>query len=147
MATAWPGDETMTGSHERRGAVRVVITERLGGRARATLEVRLLDLSATGARIAHLDLLRPGVIYAFQLPPALGALPLSVRVVHSRVVGTEPSPAGERILRYESGVVFLGLTEEQRSTLERLIAQLVPDGKPPDRTPPGKRETNGGSPS
>ena len=137
----------MTGPQERRGAARVTISEPLGARARATLEVRLIDLSATGARIAHFDLLRPGVIYALQLSPALGTLTLSARVVHSRIVGTEPSPAGERILRYESGVVFVGLTEEQRTTLEQLVAQLVPNGKGPDGTPSGGRETNGGTPS
>ncbi len=137
----------MADSQERRGAARVTITEPLGARARATLEVHLLDLSATGARISHLDLLRPGVIYALHLSPALGTLALSVRVVHSQVVGTEPSPAGERILRYESGVVFVALTEEQRTTLERLVAQFVPNGKGPDGTPPGGRETNGGTPS
>ncbi len=126
----------MTGFQERRGANRVVISEPLGGRARPTLEVRLLDLSTTGARVAHRVQLRPGVTFALQLPPALSALALSVRVIHSRVVGTEPGPAGAQILRYESGVVFLGPTEEQQSVLQRLIAQRVPNGQDATQTPP-----------
>ncbi len=126
----------MTGLQERRGADRMIITEPLGGRARATLDVRLLDLSTTGARIAHRDQLRPGATFALQLPPTLDALALSMRVIHSRVVGTEPSPAGAQILRYESGVVFLGLTEEQRTVLQRLIAQRVPNGQDATQTPP-----------
>ncbi len=137
----------MTGFQERRGVARVVMREPLGGRARATLDVRLLDLSTTGARIAHRDQLRPGVTFALQLPPTLDALALSMRVIHSRVVGTEPRPAGAQILRYESGVVFLGLTEAQRTTLERLIAQLVPNGQDAAQTPPGEREANGDSDS
>ncbi len=126
----------MTGFQERRGAGRVAMREPIAGRARPTLEVRLLDLSATGARIAHREQLHPGVTLALQLPPALSLRALSVRVIHSRVVGTEPGPAGAQILRYESGMVFLGLTEEQRTVLHSLIAQLVPNGKDPAQTPP-----------
>jgi len=45
---------------ERRKGRRVKLPERPGGRIRATLSARLLDLSTTGARIEHHNMLRPG---------------------------------------------------------------------------------------
>ncbi|MBI2455525.1 MAG: PilZ domain-containing protein, partial [candidate division NC10 bacterium] len=84
----------MADTPERRRATRVVVSGRLGGRARAILDVRILDLSLTGARIEHLSPLRPGSPCAFELPTAIGSLVLSARVVRSTVIGNEPTPDG-----------------------------------------------------
>jgi hypothetical protein len=109
---------------ERRQAPRVPLTWRLAARARASLDVQLLDLSLTGARIEHTDLLRPGAVCAFELPSQLGSLALSTRIVWSHVIGGEHTEEGERRLRYQSGLVFVAVTPEQQaalgSTLERL---------------------------
>jgi PilZ domain len=110
---------------ERRRGRRVAIPGRPGGRVRATLEARLLDLGSTGARIEHHNLLRLGFSCTLELPPALGALVLSVRVVRSAVVGTEAGPSGERLLRYESGLAFLDLTADQQATLEGVLDRLA----------------------
>jgi len=110
---------------ERRRGRRVSIPGRPGGRVRATLEARLLDLGSTGARIEHHNLLRLGFTCTLELPPALGALVLSVRVVRSAVVGTETGPSGERLLRYESGLAFLDLTAAQQATLEGVLDRLA----------------------
>jgi len=118
----------MTNMKERRGAARVAVPGRVGSRVRATLEAHLLDLSITGARIEHHNLLRPGMACVIELPPALGSLSLSVRIVRSIVVGTEQGQTSERLLRYESGLAFVGITGEQRATLKAVLEQLTPEG-------------------
>jgi hypothetical protein len=110
---------------ERRRGRRVSIPERPGGRVRATLQVRLLDLGATGARIEHHNVLRPGFACTLELPAALGALVLAARVVRSAVVGTAKGPGGDQILRYESGVAFVDLTPAQQTTLEAVLDRLA----------------------
>lgn len=110
---------------ERRRGRRVPIPGRPRGRVRATLDARLLDLGPTGARIEHHNLLRPGFTCMLELPSTLGGLVLSVRVIRSAVVGTETGPAGERLLRYESGVAFVGLSAEQLAALEAVLNRLA----------------------
>ncbi|MGE5851106.1 MAG: PilZ domain-containing protein, partial [Candidatus Methylomirabilota bacterium] len=113
---------------ERRRVPRTPITGELGARARSTLDVRLLDLSTFGARIEHLDLLRPGSACTFELPPSIGALTLSARIIHSSVVGAAPTREGERKLRYQSGLVFTGITVDQQTTLEGALQKLTSIG-------------------
>ncbi len=114
----------MSAPVERRRTRRISIPGRPGGRVRATLEARLLDIGATGARIEHNNLLRPGFTCTLELPPTLGALVVTVRVVRSIVVGTETSPSGERILRYESGVAFVNVPAEQQAALDAILARF-----------------------
>jgi len=111
---------------ERRRVRRIPVDGRPGGRVRATLEARLIDLSAAGARIQHENLLRPGFACTFELPSDLADASLPVQVVRSVVVGAETGPAGERILRYESGLQFVGLTAGQRELLAGVLARLTP---------------------
>ena len=111
---------------ERRKGRRVQLPEHPGGRIRATLSARLLDLSATGARIEHHTLLRPGFTWTIELPATMGALILPARVVRSTVVGIEESPPGERLLRYESGVAFGELTVDQQAALETVLGRFAP---------------------
>jgi hypothetical protein len=114
---------------ERRKGRRVQLPERPDGRIRATLNARLLDLSTTGARIEHHNLLRPGFTCTFELPATMGALILPARVVRSTVVGAEKGPTGERFLRYESGVAFGELTVDQQAALETVLGRFPP-GEP-----------------
>jgi hypothetical protein len=109
----------------RRGR-RVTIAGRPGGRVRVTIEARLLDLSSTGARIEHSNVLRPGFQCTLEFPAALGPLVLPVQVIRSAVVGTEYTSGNERALRYESGVMFVGLSQEQREALDQVLARLLP---------------------
>jgi hypothetical protein len=85
----------------------------------------LLDLGTTGARIEHHNLLRPGFTCTLELPSTLGGLVLPVRVIRSAIVGTETGPAGERLLRYESGVAFVGLPADQMAALEAVLNRLA----------------------
>ena len=114
--------------HERRGAPRILVTGHFGARARATLEVRLIDLSATGARIEHDEMLRPGTRCSLQLPPAVGTAILTARIVRSTVVGSVQMPNGDRQLIYQSGLAFLDVTEKQRATLDDVFKRLILGG-------------------
>ncbi len=118
----------MGDQQERRRAPRVTVSGQIGARARATLEVRLVDLSVTGARIGHAELLRPGTTCALRFPPAIGSLVLSARVVHSIVVGATALPRGERRLRYQSGLAFLDTAPKQQAALNEIVRGLTPGG-------------------
>jgi hypothetical protein len=118
----------MADLRERRGARRVSVSGHFGARALATLEVRLVDLSITGARIEHGELLRPGSHCTFHLPPAIQSVVLSSRVVHSTVVGSTPMPDGDRQLLYQSGLAFLNVTPNQRAALEEVMKRITPGG-------------------
>jgi hypothetical protein len=119
----------MTHTSERRRGRRLAVPGRPGGRVRATVDARILDLSATGARIEHSNLLRPGFTCALEFPQSLGDLSLPVRVVRSSVIGAEGVPTGDRMLRYESGLDFGDLSTEQRAALEAVLARLAPGGE------------------
>jgi hypothetical protein len=116
----------MTSSPERRRGRRVPVAGHPEGRVKATLDARLVDLSRGGARIEHYNLLRPGFTCTLEFPPSLAPLTLSVQIVRSMVVGHEPSSTGERLLRYESGLAFLRLTEEQQKLLDDVLERLDP---------------------
>ena len=107
----------------QRKAPRVRLAGRPAVRVRSTLPARLVDLSLTGARIEHLDLLRPGFRCTVELPALVGGLVLSGQVAWSSIVGSAPSPEGERCLRYESGFAFVGVTAEQQATLANILEQ------------------------
>jgi hypothetical protein len=113
---------------ERRRGQRIAIPGRPGGRIHATLDARVLDLSSSGVRIEHYNLLRPGFACTLELPAAMGGPNLPVRVVRSVVVGSEETPAGERLLRYESGLAFVNLSGEQQESLETILKGLTPGG-------------------
>ena len=115
----------MTDYQKQREVPRIALPQRPTARARATLEVRLLDLSLKGARIEHLNLLRPKAACTLELPSALGSVVLAARVVWSRVVGTEPSAEGERPLIYQSGLMFPQVTADQHTTLAQALEKAA----------------------
>lgn len=116
----------MAATPERRRAKRLAVAGHPGGRVRATLEATLIDLSASGARIQHQNLLRPGFACTLEFPVSLVELHASVRVVRSVVVGRGTDRSGERSLRYESGLQFVNLTPEQQAIIEAILGRLAP---------------------
>ena len=58
--------------------------------------VHLLNLSPLGARVTHLEPWQEGVGCAVDLPPSLGVLRLTGRVIWSRLRSTEQTLAGDR---------------------------------------------------
>lgn len=87
-------------------------------------EIALLDLSEGGARLEHVGRAPRKAIWSVYLPSPHGELPLACRVVHSAVSRTVLDPDGERTVLYQSGVEFIGLTEETRPILRQLLEGL-----------------------
>ncbi len=104
---------------------RVVMVPPLPVRSRAGMQLRLLDLSLSGACIEHLTRLQPGASCVLEFPPALGPFTLSAQVVRSLVVGVELGPEETRRLRYESGVAFVQVTPDQRAALAQVLEHLA----------------------
>lgn len=115
----------MTEYRRQRQVPRVRIAGRPAARVRPTLNARLVDLSLTGARIEHVDILRPGFPCTIELAAAKGAVVLSGRIVWSSIVGSEKGADGERTLRYESGLEFVGLTAAQQAALSGFLEQVT----------------------
>src|SRR5512140_1631760 len=113
----------VTGADRRRVA-RLTVPRRWGGGDLELHLVRLLDLSALGARTTHREPLHAGGIGYLDLPPALGALRLSARVAWTRLGRVAKTLEGERRSYYESGLEFTSLTPEQQAALTEALATL-----------------------
>ncbi len=110
----------------QRQARRIALPARPAAAIRLSEPVRLLDVSLTGARLEHEQLLRPGRICTIEFPASLGGFVLTAQVVWSQVVSTVPS-AGGRLLRYESGLQFPPLTPEQQRALGQALKKAERD--------------------
>lgn len=125
----------MTEYSRQRKLPRIRIAGRPAARVRPTLDARLVDLSLTGARIEHADILRPGFSCTVDLPVAKGFIVLTGRIVWCSIVGSQKGADGERILRYESGLEFARLTPEQQAALSTFLEQLTRGGTTGDDKP------------
>ena len=119
------GSQATAKIQEQRRVPRVTIHGRLTARVQPDLEVRLLDLSTLGVRIEHLTILHPSLHCVLELPPFLGIPPISAEVVWSTLIGGEQTLEGERRLRYQSGLVFVGVTPEQEAALRSILGPLT----------------------
>jgi hypothetical protein len=88
-------------------------------------EVRLLDLSLTGAQIEHLDLFRLSAFCALDFPPPFGALSLPAQVVWCTVVGRQRKLGGTSHLVARSGLSFPRLTGAQHTALADTLRHLA----------------------
>lgn len=114
----------MPSPKERRREPRVRHSGHPGARARPVLEVGLLDISTTGTRIEHREVLQPGSLCTLELPPVIGGLTVSARVVWSSIIGSEQPLEGEQRSPYQSGLEFVDVTPEQQADLERILEPL-----------------------
>ena len=117
---------------DRRRVVRLVVPRHLTGPGFELRLVRLLDLSAEGARIEHPEHLHEGLACYVDLPPALGRGRLTGRVVWTSRHGREQTYEGETRVYYHSGLAFINLTAEQQAKLAdalQILQTEVPDGK------------------
>ena len=114
----------MTQTSERRRGRRVGVPDGPRGRVRATVETRLIELSASGARIEHGNLLLSGVACLLELPGSFGSVALAARVVRTVEMGVAAGDAVSPIHRYESGLRFDHLSPEQQSVLDAVLDRL-----------------------
>lgn len=120
---------------ERRRVMRVDVPRQLRGRELEPHFVHLLNLSPLGARVTHLEPWDTGFFCSVHLPPSLGTVRLSGRVVWTRRRSTEQTLTGDRRDHYESGIEFTGVTPEQQTTLAAALATLQAAQAALDREP------------
>ena len=120
----------MTGLQERRAEPRTGLAERPPARVRGLREVRLLDLSPTGAQIEHLDLFRLGASCAIDLPAPCGALGVPARVIWCTVIGRKRKLGGDSHLVARSGLRFTALTQAQHAAIADSLRHLATARKP-----------------
>jgi hypothetical protein len=93
-------------------------------------EVRLLDLSLTGAQIEHLDLVRPGALCALDFPPPFETLIVPAQVVWCAVIGQQRKLGGTSHLVARSGLRFTRLTGGQYTALVDILRHLAATPQP-----------------
>jgi hypothetical protein len=120
---------------DRRRVMRVDVPRHLRGRELEPHFVHLVNLSPLGARVTHLEPWHEGAACAVDLPPALGVLRLSGRVVWTRLRSTEQTLAGDRRDHYESGIEFTSPTPAQQKALADALATLQAAQAASDREP------------
>jgi hypothetical protein len=109
---------------ERRQAARLPVPYHLSGAALELLRGRLLDLSATGARMEHTNLVHKGRVCNVDLPHTLGRCWLKGRVVWTKLHRGEQTFEGKARISYQTGLAFVELTPEQRATLAAALEIL-----------------------
>ena len=126
----------MISGADRRQAARLAVPRRWGGGELEHHLVHLLDLSPRGARLTHRELLHAGGIGYVDLPPTLGAVRLTGRLVWTRLRRIKQTRAGGRRALYESGLEFTSLTPAQQTALTTALATLQAGQATADREPP-----------
>jgi hypothetical protein len=121
---------------ERRRVARITVPSQVWDSGLETREVRLLDLSPAGARIAHDKRLHLGAPCTLILPSALGPFRLPARIMWTNVSGGEQPPVGDRALQYQSGLAFRGLTPEEEAALAHALQKLTAARGARDSPPP-----------
>ncbi len=109
---------------ERRHTVRLGVPSLLCSLGREDEEVRLVDLSPAGARIEHVRLIPDWKKWFLVLPRALGGARLQGEVVWSRVAGVRRNAEGERLVFFQSGMLFHLRTPAQRAGLAAALEIL-----------------------
>jgi hypothetical protein len=125
----------MVETPERRRVARITVPRNLSGAELELHLARLLDLSSLGARIEHPEPMRQGVVCYVDLPPALGKVRLTGRIVWTRATGSEQTFEGDRRHRFQSGIEFTGLTPQQETAVAAALQKLTAAGAEPDPEP------------
>ena len=102
---------------DRRQAARLPVPWQLSGAGLELLRGRLLNLSATGARMEHTNLMYEGRVCNVDLPPALGRCWLKARVVWTKPHKPAQTFKGKTLISYQTGLAFVDLTPEQQLAL------------------------------
>ena len=115
----------MAEGRDRRAVPRMTLAEHPAVRVQGLHEVRLLDLSLTGAQIERLDLFRFGASCALDFPPPFGALSLPAQVVWCTVIGQQRKLGGTSHLVVRRGLRFTTLTGAQHAALVDSLQRLA----------------------
>lgn len=97
---------------DRRRYPRIIVGARTKGWVDAIVRASILNLSAGGALIEVAEIARPGTISDLAVTLARRDMRLRCHVVYSRVNRRELQPDGEQALIYQTGLEFLGRSNE-----------------------------------
>jgi len=103
---------------ERRRAARRRVPTRVEGRVMAKIATALVDVSATGALVEHLHMMRPGSVYQVRFVAREAVVDLACRAVRSYIVRTQAS-GKESELVYRTGLEFV---EPDAGAISQLLA-------------------------
>lgn len=109
---------------ERRRYPRWVVGGRLAGRINTVHTVSFVNISLGGILIEHADVIRPGDTSLLHLLVLGREVTLNCRIVRSLVHRPEIETGGERRLIYQSGLEFLGPSEESVGLINEYIEFL-----------------------
>ena len=115
----------MATRRERRHVARLIVPAQLGSPRLGLQQVRLCDLSPEGARIEHFRPLPKWTLYFLDLFRVLGVVRLQGEVAWSRMGGRKPVAPGNRLVYYQSGLIFRWLTPEQQAGLAAALEFLT----------------------
>jgi len=119
----------------RRQVARIPVPLQFKGTGLERRLVRLVDLSASGARIEHTDPVNEGRACDVDLPPALGRGRLKGKVVWTKPhTGEQTFAGGTRIFyQHQTGFAFVDITAEQREVLAGAL-RILQTGELPHGT-------------
>lgn len=112
---------------ERRREPRIRIRATVHSQVFATMDARVVDLSAVGALLEHVEPIRPGGACELVIEDTPEDLRLRCRIVRS--VLTQPEEAAaRRQIRYRTGVEFVDPSPAQTQLMEVLIRRQRGNG-------------------
>jgi len=114
-----------------RRVARLSVPRRLSDPGLEIRLVRLVDLSLEGARIEHQEPLNEKLACFIDLPPDLGRVRLTGRIVWTKLQKAEQTLEGERHVYYHSGLTWTTLTPEQQRALAVALEKLQAEIDPP----------------
>jgi PilZ domain-containing protein len=118
---------------DRRWVARFIVPRHLTEPDLELRRVRLLDLSAKGARIEHLEHLHEGLVRTVDLPSILGGLRLTGQVVWTKLPQRVQTFERDTRIFYQTGLAFVDITPEQREALAGAL-RILETGELPDDT-------------
>ena len=109
---------------DKRRAPRLPLAKGTRAQIKSTVPVELVNLSATGVLFELPSSLRPGS--TCDLAATLAGIPFValVRVTRCRAGNSAGDDTGGRVLVYQAGGEFVGLTEDQMLNLSRAIEKI-----------------------
>ena len=109
---------------EKRRAPRIRLSKGTKAQIRSTVPVDLLDLSATGLLMEVPLALRPGSTCDVSANLAGASFSALVRITRCRAGGYAADATGSRVLVYQAGGEFVGLSEPQLAALSQAISKI-----------------------
>lgn len=109
---------------DKRRAPRVRLGKGTKAQIRSTVPIDLLDLSATGILMEVPIPLRPGSTCDVSANLAGAAFNVLVRITRCRAGGFTEDTTGGKVLLYQAGGEFLGLSEPQLAALSQAISKI-----------------------